>query len=69
MRPRLGTRYRFNQWASWYIVGAYLTQGQGAHYCLGVSGHGYALCGRDAFNDTIGGATLSSVSSGLTFDF
>jgi predicted porin len=65
----IGARYRFNQWASWYIVGAYLTQGQGAHYCLGPSGHGYALCGRDAANDTIGGATLSSVSSGLTFDF
>jgi predicted porin len=65
----IGARYRFNQWASWYIVGAYLTQGAGAHYCLGPSGHGYALCGRDALNDTIGGATLSSVSSGLTFDF
>jgi hypothetical protein len=65
----IGTRYRFNQWASWYLVGAILTQGQGAHYCLGPSGHGYALCGRDAANDTIGGATLSSVSTGLTFDF
>jgi predicted porin len=65
----IGARYHFNQWASWYIVGAYLTQGPGAHYCLGPSGHGYALCSRDAQNDTIGGATLSSVSSGLTFDF
>jgi predicted porin len=64
-----GVRYRFNQWSSWYLVGAYLTQGTGAHYCLGPSGHGYALCGRDAQNDTIGGATLSSVSTGLTFDF
>ncbi|HLH89041.1 MAG TPA: porin [Xanthobacteraceae bacterium] len=65
----LGARYHFNQWASWYIVGAVLQQGPGAHYCLGPSGHGYALCGRDAANNTIGGATLSSVSSGLTFDF
>ncbi len=65
----IGTRYRFNQWASWYMVGSVLTQGAGAHYCLGVSGHGYALCGRDALNDTIGGATLKAVSSGLTFDF
>jgi predicted porin len=64
-----GVRYRFNQWSSWYLVGAVLTQGQGAHYCLGPSGHGYALCGRDAQNDTIGGATLSAVSTGLTFDF
>jgi predicted porin len=65
----IGTRYRFSQWASWYMVGTMLTQGAGAHYCLGVSGHGYALCGRDALNDTIGGATLKAVSSGLTFDF
>jgi hypothetical protein len=65
----LGARYRFNQWASVYLVGSYLTQGQAAHYCLGPSGHGYALCGRDAENDVIGGATLAAVSTGLTFDF
>jgi hypothetical protein len=65
----LGTRYRFNQWASVYLVGAVLTQGDAAHYCLGPSGHGYALCGRDAQNNVIGGSTLSSVSTGLTFDF
>jgi predicted porin len=65
----IGARYRFNQWASWYVVGSYLTQGLGAHYCLGPSGHGYALCGRDSQNNTIGGATLSAVSTGLTFDF
>jgi hypothetical protein len=65
----IGTRYRFNNWASWYLVGSRLWQGAGAHYCLGPSGHGYALCGRDAANDTIGGATLSAVTSGLTFDF
>src|SRR5262249_8501334 len=64
----LGTRFRFNQWASWYLVGSHLWQGTGAHYCLGPSGHGYALCGRDAQNDTIGGATLSAVTTGLTFD-
>jgi predicted porin len=65
----LGTRYRFNRWSSWYLVGSHLWQGPGAHYCLGPSGHGYALCGRDAANDTIGGASLSAVTSGLTFDF
>ena len=65
----LGTRYRFNQWASWYMVGSVLTQGPGAHYCLGASGHGYQICSRDAANDTIGGATISAVTSGLTFDF
>jgi predicted porin len=65
----VGTRYRFNSWASWYLVGAWLQQGPGAHYCLGPSGHGYQICSRDQFNDTIGGATIKAVSSGLTFDF
>ena len=69
LRVTGSARYRFNQWASVYLVGAVLTQGDAAHYCLGPSGHGYALCGRDAQNDVIGGATLSSVSTGLTFDF
>jgi predicted porin len=64
-----GARYRFNQWASMYLVGAWLTQGPGAHYCLGPSGHGYQVCGRDQFNDTIGGTTIKSVSTGMTFDF
>src|SRR4029077_14920825 len=39
-----GVKYRFNQWASWYLVGAWLKNGLGAHYCLGASGHGYQLC-------------------------
>jgi predicted porin len=65
----VGTRYRFNQWASWYVVGSVLKQGAGAHYCLGASGHGYQVCSRDAANDTIGGATLKAATTGLTFDF
>ena len=64
-----GIRYRFNSWASVYVVGTYLTQGMGAHYCLGASGHGYQICGRDALNDTIGGTTLKAISTGMTFDF
>ena len=51
------------------MVGSYLTQGQGGHYCLGASGHGYQICSRDALNDTIGGATIKAVSTGMTFDF
>jgi predicted porin len=65
----IGARYRFNQWASWYVVASELTQGPGAHYCLGASGHGYQVCSRDAANDIIGGATLKSATTGLTFDF
>ena len=65
----IGARYYFNDWASWYVVATELTQGAGAHYCLGASGHGYQICGRDAANDTIGGATLKAASTGMTFSF
>jgi predicted porin len=65
----VGTKYRFNSWASWYLVGAWLQNGMGSHFCLGASGHGYQLCSRDSANDTIGGATIKAVSTGMTFDF
>jgi predicted porin len=65
----LGARYHFNDWASWYVVGSYLTQGPGAHYCLGASGHGYQVCTRDAANDTIGGASIKAATTGMTFNF
>jgi len=65
----IGARYYFNDWASWYIVASELTQGPGAHYCLGASGHGYQVCSRDAANDTIGGATLKAATTGMTFNF
>jgi predicted porin len=65
----IGARYRFNNWASWYLVASELVQGKGAHYCLGASGHGYQVCSRDAANDTIGGATLKAVTTGFTLDF
>ena len=65
----VGARYYFNDWASWYVVGSVLTQGLGAHYCLGASGHGYQVCSRDAANDTIGGATIKAATTGMTFNF
>jgi predicted porin len=65
----VGARYYFNDWASWYIVGSQINQGLGAHYCLGASGHGYQVCGRDAANDTIGGATIRAATTGMTFNF
>jgi hypothetical protein len=65
----IGARYYFNDWASWYVVASELTQGKGAHYCLGASGHGYQVCSRDAANDTIGGATLKAATTGMTFNF
>jgi hypothetical protein len=65
----LGIKYKFNNFASWYLTGVQLTQGPGAHYCLGASGHGYQICSRDAANDTIGGQTIKAVTTGMTFDF
>jgi predicted porin len=65
----VGARYYFNDWASWYVVGSVITQGPGAHYCLGASGHGYQVCSRDQFNDTIGGATIKAATTGMTFNF
>ncbi len=65
----VGARYYFNDWASWYVVGSVITQGPGAHYCLGASGHGYQVCSRDAANDTIGGATIKAATTGMTFNF
>jgi predicted porin len=65
----IGARYYFNNWASWYIVASEITQGPGAHYCLGASGHGYQVCSRDAQNDTIGGATIKAATTGMTFNF
>ena len=64
-----GVRYRLNQWASLYLVGSYLKNSPGAHYCLGVSGPAFALCGRDQFNQIVLGTHIRAVSSGLTLDF
>jgi predicted porin len=65
----IGVKYRFNDWASWYAVASELVQDPGAHYCLGASGHGYQICSRDQFNNTIGGATIKAATTGMTFDF
>ena len=65
----LGARYYFNEWASWYVVGSEIRQAPGAHYCLGASGHGYQICSRDSFNNTIGGATIKAATTGMTFNF
>jgi hypothetical protein len=62
----VGTKYNFNKWVTWYLVGTYLDNGPGAHYCLGVSGHGYGICGRDANNNVIAGDKIKAVSTGMT---
>jgi hypothetical protein len=64
-----GVKYHFSPFVSWYLVGSYLRNGPGAHYCLGVSGHGYGVCGRDANNNVIAGNKAEAVTTGMTFDF
>jgi predicted porin len=65
----LGTKYHFNKYVAWYLVGSYLDNGPGAHYCLGVSGHGYGVCGRDANNNVVSGDKIKAVTTGMTLDF
>ncbi|SFO36093.1 Outer membrane protein (porin) [Bradyrhizobium sp. Ghvi] len=65
----LGVKYHFSPFVSWYLVGSYLRNGPGAHYCLGVSGHGYGVCGRDANNNVVAGNKTEAVTTGMTFDF
>jgi len=36
---------------------------------LGVSGHGYGVCGRDASNNVVAGDKIKAVTTGLTLDF
>ena len=64
-----GLKYHFSPFATWYVVGSYLRNGPGAHYCLGVSGHGYGVCGRDANNNVVAGNKTRAVTTGMTFDF
>ncbi len=64
-----GVKYHFSPFVSWYLVGSYLSNGPGAHYCLGVSGHGYGVCGRDANNNVVAGNKAKAVTTGMTFDF
>jgi predicted porin len=65
----VGLKYHFSPFVSWYVVGSYLRNGPGAHYCLGTSGHGYGVCGRDANNNVVAGNKAEAVTTGMTFDF
>jgi len=65
----VGAKYHFNRWVSWYTVGSLLRNGPGAHYCLGPSGHGYGVCGRDANNNVVAGDKIKAVTTGMILDF
>ena len=67
----LGLKYHWNQHTSLYLVAAYLTQGAGAHYGLGVGAdHGApVLSPRTATGGPMPGETISAVSTGMQLSF
>jgi hypothetical protein len=63
----LGLKYHWNEHTSLYLVGAYLTQGPGAHYGLG---HGaLVLSPRVATGGPMPGQTISAASTGMQIAF
>lgn len=65
----VGVKSHFSPFVSWYMVGSYLRNGPGAHYCLDLSRHGYGVCGRDANNNVVAGNKAEALTTGMTFDF
>jgi predicted porin len=67
----IGPKYHFNDHASLYFIGAYLTQGPGAHYGLGAGeGHGAAvLSPRTPGGGPLPGKNIEAASVGLQLDF
>lgn len=67
----VGAKYHWNAHTSVYLVAAYLTQGAGAHYGLGVGGdHGAPdLSPRTQTGGPLPGQTLNAVSTGIQVAF
>jgi predicted porin len=67
----LGLKYHFDKHTSVYVLGAYLTQGAGAHYGLGAGeGHGTPILSpRTGGGGPLPGQTLSAVSTGIQYEF
>gem|GEM_PF-1532709 len=65
----LMARYRFSPVVSVYLVAVDLINHDGAHYCLGPGTGGLTGCSRDANNNTVHGANILGIGSGITFDF
>jgi len=66
-----GFKYHFNEHASIYLVGAFLSQGAGAHYGLGAGeGHGTPILSpRTSTGAPLPGKTVDGVSSGIQVSF
>jgi predicted porin len=67
----IGLKYHFDKHTSVYVLGAYLTQGAGAHYGLGAGeGHGTPILSpRTNGGGPLPGQTLSAVSTGIQYEF
>jgi predicted porin len=66
----IGLKYHYDKQAAFYLTGAMLKQGVGAHYALGAGGHGTAIASpRDNAGDTIPGQEIRALSAGLQYAF
>jgi predicted porin len=66
----LGVKYHYDKQAAFYLTGAMLKQGAGAHYALGAGGHGTAIASpRNDAGDTIPGQEIKALSAGLQYAF
>lgn len=66
----LGLKYRFDKQTAFYVAGAMLKQGAGAHYALGAGGHGTAIASpRNDAGDNIPGQSIKAMSVGMQYFF
>lgn len=66
----IGVKYHYDKQTAFYLTGALLKQGVGAHYALGAGGHGTAIASpRNDAGDTIPGQEIRALSAGLQYAF
>lgn len=67
----VGLKYHYDDQTSLYLIGAYLSQGAGAHYGLGAGeGHGTpVLSPRTSTGAPMPGQSLNAISAGLQYAF
>ena len=66
----VGMKYHYDKQTAFYLTGAFLKQGAGAHYALGAGGHGTAIASpRNDAGDNIPGQDIRALSAGLQYAF
>jgi predicted porin len=66
----IGVKYHYDKQTAFYLTGAMLRQGAGAHYALGAGGHGTAIASpRNDAGDNIPGQEIRALSAGLQYAF